>query len=86
MEWVFKVRFLRAGSSDEKSFLKLGTDQYKRQQKEFQRKCEKCGCSHTWKCSCSAGTDLWIKERDLAIVAGQENNHLQISYIILAAC
>lgn len=40
MEWVFKARFLRAGSSDEKSFLKLGTDCYKRQQKEFRRKHE----------------------------------------------
>lgn len=76
MEWVFKVRFLRAGSVDEKSFLKLETDRYKRQQKEFQRKCERSGCSHRGKCSCTAGTNWWIEERGLAIVAGQENNHL----------
>lgn len=39
VEWVFKVRFLRSGSSDEKSLLKLGADHSKMQQKEFQRKC-----------------------------------------------
>jgi len=60
MEEVFKVRFLRAGSSGEKSCLKLETDYYKRQQKEFQRKCDKCGCYHIWKYTCSTGTNLWI--------------------------
>lgn len=79
MEWGFKARVLRAGPSDEKSLLKLGTDHYKRQQKECQTKCEVYRCNHTWKCSCSASVNLWIEERGLSIVAGQKNNHLASS-------